>query len=116
MKIAISSCGTDLKDKVHDLFGRCVYFIIFDLETGEVKPVKNAFSETATGAGTACAQFIFDEGVEAVISGKIGPNAYEVLTLGGIKIFISPPGITAEQALDKYKKGLLQKMEVIKYT
>jgi len=40
MKIAICSAGPGLDDQAHDLFGRCDYFLIIDLETGETKAVK----------------------------------------------------------------------------
>ncbi len=115
MKIAICSTGPGLDDKAHDLFGRCDYFLIIDLETGETKSVKNEFASVSTGAGTACAQIMFDEGVEAVVSGKAGPNAYEVLKQAGIDIFLLPPGLKVKDALEKYKVGRLRKMEITKF-
>lgn len=115
MKIAISSTGTGLDDKAHDLFGRCDYFVIVDLETGDTKAIKNEFAGAPTGAGTACAQVVFDEGVKVVISGKVGPKAYEVLNQGEIEIFLSPPGITVSEALTRYQEGSLRKMVITKY-
>ena len=112
MKVAISSAGTGLDAKAHDLFGRCDYFVIVDLETGDTKAVKNEFAGSETGAGTACAQVIFDEGAKAVISGKVGPNAYEVLTQGEITVYLCPPGIAVSEAVTKYKEGSLHKMEI----
>ena len=115
MKVAITSTGAYLDDKTHDMFGRCDYFLIVDSESGETKAVKNEFASSATGAGTACAQIIFDEGAKTVISGKVGPNAYEVLKQGGIEIFLCPPGLVVRDALTKFKEGNLRKMEIIKY-
>jgi predicted Fe-Mo cluster-binding NifX family protein len=34
MKIAISSTGPDLKDLVDPRFGRCLYYIFFNTDTG----------------------------------------------------------------------------------
>ena len=115
MKLAICSAGPGLDDDAHDLFGRCDYFLIIDLETGETKAVKNEFAASSTGAGTACAQIIFNEGVEAVVSGKAGPNAYEVLKQAGIDIFLLPPGLKVKDALEKYKAGSLRKMEITQF-
>lgn len=115
MKIAVSSTGTMLDDKVHDLFGRCDFFVFVDTASMESRAVKNPFTDAATGAGTACVQIIFDEGAKAVISGKVGPNAYEVLTQGEIDIFLSPPGVTVKEAVTKYKDGSLRKMELKRY-
>ena len=55
------------------------------------------------------------EGVEAVVSGKAGPNAYEVLKQAGIDIFLLPPGLKVKDALEKYKAGSLRKMEITQF-
>ena len=115
MKIAISSTGTTLDDKVHNLFGRCDFFLVVDTETMESKAVKNEFADTASGAGTGCAQVLFNEGVKAVIGGQVGPKAYEVLTQSGTEILLSPPGITVREAVMKYREGLLRKIEVARF-
>ena len=115
MKIAISSTGATLDDRVHNLFGRCDFFLVVDTETMESKAVKNEFADTASGAGTGCAQVLFNEGVKAVISGQVGPKAYEVLTQSGTEILLSPPGITVREAVTKHKEGSLRKMAVTRF-
>jgi predicted Fe-Mo cluster-binding NifX family protein len=115
MKIVVSSTGTSLDDKIHDLFGRCDFLIIFDMETGDVKAVKNENKDAESGAGIGCAQVVFDEKAFVVISGKVGPKAYEVLQHAGVDVFLAPPGITVETAVGKYEQGLLQKMEIRKF-
>jgi predicted Fe-Mo cluster-binding NifX family protein len=115
MKIVVSSTGTSLDDKTHDLFGRCDFLIVFDTETGEVKAVKNENKDAESGAGIGCAQIVFDEGAQAVISGKVGPKAYEVLQHAEVDIFLSPPGILVSDVLRKYKEGSLRKMEITKF-
>ena len=115
MNVAFSSVGTLVDDKMHDLFGRCDYFLIVDSETGRARAVKNEFAGSQTGAGTACVQVLFDEGVRAVVSVKVGPNAYEALNQSGVEIFLAPSGITVLEALSKYKKKELPKMEITKY-
>ena len=115
MKIVVSSTGTLLDDKTHDLFGRCDFLIVFDTETGGVKAVKNENKDAESGAGIGCAQVVFDEGASAVISGKVGPKAYEVLKSAGVDVFLSPPGILISDVLRKYKEGALQKMEITRF-
>ena len=112
MKIAVSSCGDTLQSKTHALFGRCDYFVIIDAESGIWKAVKNISAENPSGAGTACAQLMFDEGVNVVISGQVGPNAFEVLTTGGISMFVAPPGYTVSQAVEQFKTGVLKRIEL----
>ena len=115
MKIAISAYGDSLGSKAHELFGRCDYFVIVDTETGEISAVKNKSAEAATGAGTACAQELFNAGVKAVVSGKVGPNAYEVLKAAGVAIYLAPPGLSVQEVLDKFKAGSLPKHEVRRF-
>ena len=115
MKIAISACGDSMSAKTHALFGRCDYFIIADTETGEASTIKNDSAEAATGAGTACAQALFNHGVKAVISGKVGPNAYEVLKAAGVTMYSAPPGISVQEALEKFKAGSIPINEVRRF-
>ena len=115
MKIAISACGDTLSAKTHALFGRCDYFIIADTETGESTALKNKSAEASTGAGTACAQALFNHGVKAVISGKVGPNAYEVLKAAGVTMYSAPPGISVQEALEKFKAGSIPINEVRRF-
>jgi len=41
MKIAITSIGAKLEDKVDPRFGRCHYFILFDTETNKFEAIEN---------------------------------------------------------------------------
>ena len=41
MKIAISSTGPDLTDLVDPRFGRCPFFVFWDMETNEHRTVEN---------------------------------------------------------------------------
>ena len=115
MKIAISSTGQSLEDKTHELFGRCDFLIVYDTKTKEVKAIENDNAGASKGAGTGCAQIVFDEGAAAVISGKVGPKAYEALLHAGVDVFLTLPGIPIRQALEKHEKGALQKMGITKY-
>ena len=115
MKIAISSTGQSPDCKMHELFGRCDFLIVFDTETGEVKAVKNENKDAESGAGIGCAQVVFDEGAQAVISGKVGPKAYEVLRHAGVDVFLAYPESLVSGVLIRYKEGRLRKMEITKY-
>jgi predicted Fe-Mo cluster-binding NifX family protein len=115
MKIAVSSSGDTLQAKTHELFGRCDYFVIIDAESGLWKAIKNSSAETPSGAGTACAQLMFDEGVNVVISGQIGPYAFDALTGAGISMFQTPPGFTVSQTVEQFKTGTLKRIELQKF-
>ena len=104
MKIAITSMGTTLENDVDSRFGRCAYFIIVDPETLEYEYIDNAATAPSGGAGVAAAQMIVSKGVEAVLTGNCGPNAYNVLSPAGIKIITGVAG-RIRDVIEDYKEG-----------
>ncbi|MBZ9578541.1 NifB/NifX family molybdenum-iron cluster-binding protein [Patescibacteria group bacterium] len=107
MKICICTSGPDLNFPIDQVFGRCSYFLIVDKETEEFKVIDNEAREAMRGAGIAASQIVAGEKVEAVIVGKIGPNALTALQQSGIKVISGISG-TAKEALDKFKAGKLK--------
>lgn len=106
MKIAVSAEGINKDDLLDKRFGRCNYFQIHDIESGEVKCVENKGQIASGGAGIAAAQQIIDEKVDVVITGNVGPNAYELFESAGIKAF-KADNISIESVLNEYKEGKL---------
>ena len=92
MKIAISATGKDLNSEVDPRFGRCQYFILVDPDTMQFEAIENSNTMASGGAGIASAQLIADKGVEAVLTGNCGPNAYEVLAAAGVKVVTGAAG------------------------
>ena len=112
MKITIASSGENLDSQVDPRFGRCPYFLIVDSETEKFEAVENTAGQAARGAGISAAQVIANKGVGAVIAGNFGPNAVNVLSTSKIKIFGGVSGITAKEAIKKYKAGELKETTV----
>lgn len=107
MKVAISAYGKNLKAQAYERFGRCRYFVIVDTETDETSALKNKAADALSGAGIECAQKLSSAEVTAVVTGKVGSNAYEVLKAAGVNIYLAPLGISVQQALDEFKIGHL---------
>ena len=111
MKIAVSSQGTSLQDQVDPRFGRAPYFLIIDTETMECKPIENSQNvQLAQGAGIQAAQYVINEGVEALMTGNCGPKAYATLSAAKINVFVGVHG-TVSDAVDQYKSGSLTKAD-----
>ncbi|UCE06804.1 MAG: DUF5320 family protein [bacterium] len=107
MKIAITATGSDLQAQVDPRFGRAQYFIIVDPETMEFEAIENTSVSAAHGAGIQSGQLISSKEVTVVITGSVGPNAYQTLTAAGIQIFQTLGG-TVAQTIDAYKNRQLQ--------
>ncbi len=112
MKVAISTTSGGLDDKVSEVFGRAVSFTIVDIENGDVKNVevvRNDFAVRGGGAGVAVSQFLVDKGVNAVITGNIGPNALAVLSSAGVKVY-NGGGLKVKEAIEKFVRGELEEI------
>jgi predicted Fe-Mo cluster-binding NifX family protein len=112
MKIAITAMGADLQAKVDARFGRAQNFIIVDLETMKWEAISNSGMNAAHGAGIHSGQLMSSRGVTVVITGHVGPNAYQTLSAAGIKIFHADDGLV-KQAIEDYQNGKLQEIKEI---
>lgn len=107
MKICVSASSNNLDANVDSRFGRCPYFVIIDSETMEFDVVPNDSTNAAHGAGIQAAQTVVNKGVKVVITGNVGPNAFQVLSTTGITVLTGVSG-SIKEAVEKYKNGELQ--------
>ena len=88
-------------------FGRCPYFLIVDSETGGFEAVQNAAAGAMGGAGIQAAQSLVGKGVKVVITGNVGPNAYQTLSAAAIVIMLGASG-TVRETVERFKSGELR--------
>jgi predicted Fe-Mo cluster-binding NifX family protein len=110
MKLAISSTGDSVNSPVDPRFGRCMNFLIVDTETMNTTLIPNSSVSAAHGAGIGAAQKVASLGVQAVITGHVGPNAHMALSGAGIEIYTVPYG-TVKEAVEKFKAGNLSRVQ-----
>jgi len=113
-KIAISirRGGKDLFASMDDRFGRAEAFLVVERETGEViEIIDNPSVESARGAGTGAANVLNSAGVDAAISGRFGPKAFDALRTLGIETWTAPFAITAGDAFRMLADGGLEQMQ-----
>lgn len=106
MKVAVSASGTGIDVSVDPRFGRCPYFVIVDTETMSFETVANTSMNAPSGAGIGAAQLVAERGVEAVLTGAVGPNAAAVLSQAGIRVATGARG-TVRQAVEAFNSGEL---------
>jgi predicted Fe-Mo cluster-binding NifX family protein len=109
MKIAVSSEGNHLDATTSPVFGRCPFFVFVDPETMAFETVPNLAVSEGGGAGVQAAQFAVNRGIDAVLTGNLGPNAFDVLQAANVPGYVIPAG-TVRQAVDAYNTGRLQPM------
>ncbi len=107
MKICISAESDTLDAHVDPRFGRCPYFLIVDLESMDYEAIPNQAQAAVGGAGIQAAQTIAGRGVKVVITGSVGPNAFQALSSAGIRIVTGAQG-TVREAIEKYVRGKLR--------
>jgi predicted Fe-Mo cluster-binding NifX family protein len=114
MKIVVTSSGADgstelaevLEAQAHSAFGRCPTYLFIDTETMQFEAVENPAANAAGGAGIQAAQFVVEHGAQAVVTGNVGPNAFQVLQPAGVPVYLFSGG-TVRQAVEAYKAGEL---------
>ncbi|NPV93353.1 MAG: NifB/NifX family molybdenum-iron cluster-binding protein [Firmicutes bacterium] len=107
MKIAVSCAGNDLGSKVDQRFGRAPQFIVYDLDLDSYQVAANKQNLQADqGAGIQSAKTVADTGARAVITGNMGPKAYQTLNAAQIQVYLVKGG-TVEEALEAFREGRL---------
>ena len=106
MKVAVTSEGPNLQDAVDPRFGRAAGFILVDLDTMSTQYVDNGDGQNmAQGAGIGAAEKMAAAGAEVVLTGFVGPKAFQALQTAGIQVGQDLAGMTVAEALERYKSG-----------
>lgn len=90
MKTLITSKGNTAEATFDQRFGRAAYFCIYHSDTLKTEYIQNSNAEDEKGVGSDVAQKIIEMGVQRVISGDFGPQAYHLLNEAGIQMVIIP--------------------------
>jgi len=107
MKIAITSQGQDLNSQIDPRFGRAAYILIVDTVLQSVEIIDNSENIKAfKGAGIQAAATLSKRGVEVLLTGYCGPNAFKTLQAAGIKVANDVSG-TVKDAVNRFSEGNL---------
>jgi len=109
MKIAVSAIEPTADSQVDSRFGRCNYYVFVDTESGAVEAQENQATMSGSGAGIQAAQYVVEQGADAIISGHLGPNAYQVLDAAGVQLYRAS-GMSVQEAVDALEAGTLAEM------
>jgi len=111
LKIVISAEGKTIENLLDIRFGRCEYFQIHDTESGEVKILENKGQNCSGGAGFVAANQLIVQKVDIIITGNLGPNAFEIIEKAGI-IAYKCENVDISLVLEKYNKSELEEIKM----
>jgi predicted Fe-Mo cluster-binding NifX family protein len=110
MKICVTATANILDAQIDPRFGRCSYLMIVDSETMQFEAIPNTAAGAAGGAGIQAAQTIASKGVKLLITGNVGPKAFQALSAAGIEVVTGAFG-TVREVVEKFKRGALRKTD-----
>jgi predicted Fe-Mo cluster-binding NifX family protein len=88
-------------------FGRAPKFLIYDLDKNTFEVIDNRQSmNAAQGAGIQAAETIARRGVNGLVTGHCGPNAFRALSAAGISVY-NTDAPTVAAALEALRAGTL---------
>lgn len=105
MKICITATGSDINAATDTAFGRAPWFVLVDTESGTTQGIENASAQAAQGAGIAAAQTMSEHGVDAVLTGRLGPKARTALEASGVGMYEGLGRSTVAEALEQFRAG-----------
>lgn len=111
MKIAISAEEKNIDSLIDVRFGRCEYFQIHDTNSKEVIVVENSGLTCSGGAGIVASQQLIDENVNVIITGNLGPNAFEIIEKAEVRAYKCGK-ISVKSALKKFGDNELEEIKI----
>jgi predicted Fe-Mo cluster-binding NifX family protein len=107
MRAVVTAENGAVSSRIDPRFGRARWFVIVDTETGEVETHDNQqASGVEHGAGPQAARLLGQLKAQALITGNVGPKAFQALQEAGIEVYLTYAG-TVEGTIERLKAGRL---------
>lgn len=110
MKICVTAAASGIDAPLDPRFGRCPFFVVVDLDSMSDQSIPNSNINATSGAGIQAASEVAKQGVSAIITGNIGPNAIQTLRAAKIDVYQHQGGGSVREAVEKFKRGELSRM------
>jgi predicted Fe-Mo cluster-binding NifX family protein len=108
-KIAITCEAPDLDARLDPRFGRAAGFLVVDPDTMIFEYLENGDAQImAQGAGIQAAETVARSGAKTVLTGFVGPKAFQALSAVGIRVGQNLENISARQALELFRDGKVE--------
>jgi len=111
MIYAVSAQGKEITALVDPRFGRARFFQIINSDGGEQTAIDNESGMNARqGAGIQTVQMLAKLGVQAVVTGHVGPKAWTALQAANIPVYGISGECTVAEAMRAFGANELQPM------
>ncbi|MEE4359675.1 MAG: NifB/NifX family molybdenum-iron cluster-binding protein [Desulfococcaceae bacterium] len=108
-KIAITCSAPDLDAQIDPRFGRAAGFLVIDPETMIFEYLENGTAQLMPqGAGIQAAETVAGSGAKTVLTGFVGPKAFQALSAAGIRVGQNLENISARKALELFQNGKVE--------
>ncbi|MGD9098236.1 MAG: NifB/NifX family molybdenum-iron cluster-binding protein [Desulfobacterales bacterium] len=108
-KIAVTAESPNLDARVDPRFGRAAGFVVVDPDTMAFDYVDNGASQVmAKGAGIQAAEIVADTGARVLLTGFVGPKAFQALSAAGIAIGQNVDNLTVREAIQSFQDGKVE--------
>ncbi|GAB6036111.1 hypothetical protein JCM15519_06700 [Fundidesulfovibrio butyratiphilus] len=105
-RIAVTAEAPGLDSPVDPRFGRAAGFVVVDTQTMECSWVDNGASQAMShGAGIQAAERVADAGAGVLLTGFVGPKAFQALKAAGVKVGQGLDGGSVRDAVESFKAG-----------
>lgn len=112
-KIAVTAESPDLDARVDPRFGRAAGFVVVDPDTMAFDYVENGAAQVmARGAGIQAAEIVADTGARVLLTGFVGPKAFQALRAAGIAIGQNLENQTVREAVQSFRDGKVEIADV----
>ncbi len=108
-KVAVSCEEPSMDSRIDPRFGRAAGFCVVDPDTLEFIYVDNGSSQALSqGAGIQAAETVCRSGATVVLTGYVGPKAFQALSAAGIQVGQNLENMTVRQAIARFKEGQVE--------
>ena len=111
MYIAVAADGKSLKNAVSDEFASCKYLLIVNMDNMKIEAIANS----GDPYGISLAHEVVDHHCEAVITGKLTPEAFDIIADDDITRY-DGRGHSVQEALSRMDRNALKLIKNVEGT
>ena len=103
-KIAVPAMGETANDLISSSFGRCLFMIIYEVESESFTAFVNPGASLPDGSGLKASEIIIRNKADSLLTIELGRKAYSVLTKEHINVHLLKSSGAVKSAINKFIK------------